>query len=325
MGLKSRARILWRDFLLWGLRISDLFDETVMERFFLDSGSQHVWSSLDVHRTMLDDRIRVEAFRDAIFEAVREGERVLDVGTGTGILAFFAAKRAVRVYAVDSSKVIDYAKGVAGSNGIKNIEFIRSDLSDLSVPKVDCVVAELLGMEITDEGIVEKMAVARRFLKPGGRLIPASVDIFLVPVESGDVGLGFWDSLYGFDFSAVDRLPKEARNFEAGDRTRALSGEGKALSFDFMTAVPKDVESSLEFKVERDGVFHGCVCYFKARLSESVVLENSPWRQKTHWKQLFLPHTERAAVKKGDVIRVRLRTKNRVRGWVWDYEIIRRN
>ena len=47
-------------------------------------------SEIDWHRGMLADLDRVNAFRAALSEAVHPGDVVLDIGTGTGLLALFA-------------------------------------------------------------------------------------------------------------------------------------------------------------------------------------------------------------------------------------------
>ncbi|MGD2175984.1 MAG: 50S ribosomal protein L11 methyltransferase, partial [Candidatus Brocadiaceae bacterium] len=59
-------------------------------------------SSVKYYRDLLGDRERIEAFRRAIQRAVQPGDRVLDVGTGLGTFAFFAADAGASVvWAVD--------------------------------------------------------------------------------------------------------------------------------------------------------------------------------------------------------------------------------
>ena len=54
-----------------------------------------------IHRTMLRDTARVKAYSNAISRTNMKGQIVLDVGTGTGILAMLAVKKgsAAKVYA----------------------------------------------------------------------------------------------------------------------------------------------------------------------------------------------------------------------------------
>ena len=77
--------------------------------------SEYNWTW--IHRRMLNDRIRTEAFRDAIEKVVKPGDVVVDVGAGTGILSLFAARAgAARVYAIERSPTIEQAKAIARAN-----------------------------------------------------------------------------------------------------------------------------------------------------------------------------------------------------------------
>ena len=79
------------------------------------------YARFSIHREMLSDKPRTEAYRRAIehnTELIR-GARVLDVGCGTGILSLFALRAgAAHVVAIDGSKrMAELAHAVAGANG----------------------------------------------------------------------------------------------------------------------------------------------------------------------------------------------------------------
>jgi protein arginine N-methyltransferase 1 len=307
------------------MRLSDatIFLDELMTAYLLpDTACQYIWSKLDVHRTLLKDGVRVNAFNQAIKERVKVGDRVLDLGTGTGILAFLAAKAgAGEVIGVDSASIIDAARRTAEKNSMLNVKFIRGDIRDLDIEKVDCIICELIGMYITDEGITYKMRNALRLLKDGGTVIPARIDVFIVPVESNDAGLGFWRKLYGIDYSAVDRVPHEIRNYDMSE-ARFLSQPQRMSTIDLTAKGKSRLEYEGEFEITSDGEFHGCVVYFNAKLSENVTLSTHPKEPLTHWKQVFLPNDCRMKVKVGDRLKADVRVVYRNTRWRWRYSLV---
>ncbi len=77
---------------------------------------------LTFHQFLLGKtNLRLDRFQQAITKRVKPGDAVLDLGTGTGILAFFACLAgARRVYAIESGSVISLAKLLARANGFED-------------------------------------------------------------------------------------------------------------------------------------------------------------------------------------------------------------
>ena len=63
------------------------------------------------------------------------GATVMDVGTGTGLLAFFAVQSGARkVYAVEASSMAAHAKTLVESNGYgKHIEVICGKVEEVDI------------------------------------------------------------------------------------------------------------------------------------------------------------------------------------------------
>jgi len=312
-------RLLWRDFIMASSDATMSFDDLIQAYFFTDTAYQYTWSKLEVHQTLLKDEVRVGAFRDALKETVKPDYNVLDIGTGTGILAFLAADAgAKRVLGVDSANIIEVAKKAALRNHAANVEFVRADIRDVSGGGFDLIICELLGMQVLDEGITYKVKKAKRLLKEGGRLMPSTIDIYAAPIECPDAGLGFWRNLYGIDYSVVESVPHEVRNLDLS-RSRLLDEPQKIASIDLMEGSGYPVRFTGTFSAKSDGEFHGCVMYFAARLSENVTLSTDPRKPITHWKHIFLPNDRRRQVKKGDRISAEIKSHLNDTRWKWKY------
>lgn len=69
------------------------------------------YSHFHIHEEMLKDRIRTDAYKNAILnnKDAFKGKVVLDIGCGTGVLSIFAAKAGARkVYGIEFADIADF-------------------------------------------------------------------------------------------------------------------------------------------------------------------------------------------------------------------------
>src|SRR5215471_8603540 len=110
-----------------------------------------------LHVGMLNDRTRTSSYMDAIGRAVRPGDVVLDIGTGTGIFALAAALAGARhVYALEVGRVAHAARNLFAANGVSHrISFIDPSSTEIELPeRADVLVSELIGDEPLAEGVL---------------------------------------------------------------------------------------------------------------------------------------------------------------------------
>ena len=267
------------------------------------------------HKSMLGDQVRMKAYKKAIHEVVKKGDVVADIGTGSGILAFFSAKAGARkVYAIEQNDIIEEARELAKTNGLEDrIVFVRGRSDRVELPeKVDVITSELLGSFGIEENLRRfKIDARKRFLKQGGRLIPSWLELYLVPVESEAIRreyIGLWSSnFYGFDFSPVRNSAVSQRYVtDCSGRIKQLAPPSMISRIDFYRCdrIPSVFRS--EFAINQKGIFHGFLGYFCAGLSQSVILSTSPEKPQTHWQQTFFPLQSEREVEEGDKVDCRL-------------------
>ncbi len=110
---------------------------------------------------------------------LREGESVLDLGSGGGIDVILSAKRvgaSGKAYGLDmTDEMLSLARGNAADAGVANVEFLKGYIEEVPLPaaSVDVVISNCVINLSTDKSRV--FAEMHRVLRPGGRVGVADV------------------------------------------------------------------------------------------------------------------------------------------------------
>jgi len=164
------------------------------------------YAQLYHQKQMLADHNRMAAYHSAILgnSDVFKGKVVMDIGTGSGILAVWAAQAGARkVYAVEYTDMAKHAKTVMEANGVDNVvTVIQGAVEDVELPMeedqldweetddgkklvVDIIISEWMGYFLLRESMLDSIVRARdKFLKrKTGLMFPSHCSMYIAPVN----------------------------------------------------------------------------------------------------------------------------------------------
>jgi type I protein arginine methyltransferase len=287
---------------------------------------------LRFHRFLLAQNGRLDKLREAISSRVQAGNVVLDLGTGTGILAFFACLAgARRVYAVERGPVIEVARLLARENGFGDrVVFLDGISQDLDLPEsVDVILSDTFSLW-QPEGLRALVDARDRWLKPGGVLIPSSIELFVAPVEVPEIyrrHIDFWNrSRYGVDLSSVRQLAAN-HCYPVRVKPSALLAEPASfVRFELTDLMTVSFRGEACPTTPRHGTLHGVCVWLINTLVDQLTLGNHPSMsvtKTTNYAQGFFPVARPIAVEEGDRTRISLASYDSVE-WRWRVEVDRK-
>jgi type II protein arginine methyltransferase len=249
------------------------------------------------HFVIVRDQIRNQAYEDALRRAVFPGARVLEIGTGTGLLAMMAARAGATVTTCEADPAVAAAaRDVIAANGLSdrirvvNKHSTALELADLGGERADILVSEIVSNDLLGEGALPAHADAiPRLLKAHAPVIPARGRIRVALAEdSGWVNQRMGEAS-GFDLTPFNRLAAPRRDMPVQSARIALRSEAADLfAFDFAAGDWPDRRTMLTL-ASLGGAINGVVMWMALEMDSAGSYENRPHGAASCWSSVFWP------------------------------------
>ncbi len=268
------------------------------------------------HFAMLSDSARNDAYEAAIRRAV-PGKRVLEVGTGAGLLAMMAARAGAAT--VDTCEAVGViareAASIVAKNGFADrIKVIPKHSTGIVIgrdigARADVLITETFSSNLLDEAILPSVEHAHRhLLTENATVIPkaASAMGFLI---GGDAVGGMLSAgrVKGFDLSPFNEFaPPRLVVPLNGVAFERLSPDVELLRFDLAEAEFRMGGREVAVPVTGSGLCYGVALWIRLDLNDEVQYSNRPDSPggSSHWPNIIYRFPTPLMVSAGETLRL---------------------
>jgi len=287
------------------------------------------------HFPMLADQHRNQAYQTAIEKAVAANPtmKILDIGTGSGLLAMMAARAGAKnITACEmDSEIAQCARKIIEQNGYANsIQVISRRSTDLSILQdlgepADLIVSEIVDMGLLGEHILPTMRHALSHLtKPSVRLIPESACIIAQLIEFPRLKrIHPFSTISGLDLNPLNQF-MDNNSYKGilleSEPHHKLSGEFLGLEVDFYNPPPFASsqfphKKKISVPIERDGECTGVAFWFELQLDREIRESSGPNGNMPCWGQAVQFFENPFEVKKGEGVEIHLHHHDTALSW----------
>ena len=282
---------------------------------------------------MIADTARIDAFTRALRRVITPESVVVDIGTGTGILALLACQLgARRVYAIEPNEAIHVAREAAAANGYADrIEFLQALSTAVTLPEqVHLIVSDIGGLLPWLQHHVTTIIDARtRFLAPGGTLMPRSDALWMALVEAPELYRRHaepWEShAYGLDLTSGRQQTINTWRLGAITGEQLLAPPIRVTVVDYAEITSPNLDVVARWTVSRAGTTHGFGAGIDRTLIDGVGFSNAPDCENrlppdAIYRPVFFPWSSPVVLAVGDSVTVKFRAVLVGEDYVWSWK-----
>lgn len=289
--------------------------------------------SIAEYGAMIADTARIDAFTRALRRVITPESVVVDIGTGTGILALLACQLgARRVYAIEPNEAIHVAREAAAANGYADrIEFLQALSTAVTLPEqVHLIVSDIGGLLPWLQHHVTTIVDARtRFLAPGGTLMPQRDALWMALVEAPELYRRHaepWEShAYGLDLTSGRQ--RTINTWRPGGITgeQLLAAPIRVTVVDYAEITSPNLDVVARWTVSRAGTTHGFGAGIDRILIDGVGFSNAPDCENrlppdAIYRTVFFPWSSPVLLAVGDTVTVKFRAVLVGEDYVWSWK-----
>ena len=289
--------------------------------------------SIADYGAMIQDTARIDGFIRAFRRVITRDTVVVDIGTGTGILALLACQMgARRVYAIEPDESIHVAREAAAANGYGDrVEYLQALSTSVTLPEqADLIVSDIGGVLPWLHHHVPTIVDARtRFLAPGGALIPRRDTLWMALVEAPDLYRQFsepWNAQpYGLDLTSARRLIVNTWRQGRISEEQVLAPLARPMAVDYADVMSPNLDTAVRWTVARSGTAHGFGAGIDRLLTDGVGFSNAPdcvdrLPPDSIYRTVFFPWSSPVGLAAGDVVTIALRAVLVGDDYVWNWK-----
>lgn len=265
------------------------------------------------HLPLLHDHVRNDAYDDSLCQAVVPGMLVLEIGTGSGLLAMLAARAGAELVVAceqDPALAVIARENIRRNGYADRVTVVAKHSRDLIVGvdlprRADLLVSEIVDNALLGEHVLDTVEHARaQLLAPGATTIPRGATIQVALVQ-GTFGrhTGPVDRCAGLDVSAMNAIAQPAVRAKRAE-LEIVTDVAVAFRFDLTGTPVPNRRTSCRVTANRAAAVTGIAQWISIDLAEGIELSTGPGSPSTAWAVRVFPVAAPIDVPEGDSITI---------------------